>query len=330
VSIDVHAHYVSPRVFTELRARPSSYGVVVPASDPPRVAFPGEPPPRPVLPALFNLDAHRAYMDSQQIDTLVLSPLLDLVGYSLPPEQGASLSRLINESLARDLEGASGTRRFLGLATVPMQDPHRAADELAFAVGELCLRGAMIDTNVQDRDLGDPKFDPFWEAAQNLGVPVFLHPFALAPVRRFNRYYLHNVVGYPFETTLAAAGLIFGGVLGRFPRLRVVLVHGGGFLPYQIGRFDRAFTARDEARMPGAGAPSQCLRAFFYDSLTHGPAALRFLVDVVGADRVLLGSDFPFGMGDPEPVRAIEEAGVDAETKEAICTTNAGRLLGDP
>jgi aminocarboxymuconate-semialdehyde decarboxylase len=211
-----------------------------------------------------------------------------------------------------------------------MQDPQKAADELVFAVRDLCLRGAMIDTNVQDRDLGDPMFDPFWEAAQNLDVPVFLHPFSLAPVRRFNRYYLHNVVGYPFETTLAAAGLIFGGVLRRFPRLRVVLVHGGGFLPYQIGRFDRAFTAREESRMLSTEAPSQSLRAFLYDSLTHGPAALRFLIDVVGADRVLLGSDFPFGMGDPEPIRAIEEAGVDEETRRAICITNAARLFSDP
>jgi aminocarboxymuconate-semialdehyde decarboxylase len=155
----------------------------------------------------------------------------------------------------------------------------------------------MVDPNALGRPLGDPAFDPIWKAAAELGVPIVLHPFLLEAVERFGRHYLHNLVGYPFETTLAAASLIFGGTLDRFPTLDVVLVHGGGFLPYHIGRFDRGHVTRAEARADGAALPSAYLRRFHYDTLVQFPQALAYLVKVVGEDRVLLGSDHPFWLG---------------------------------
>jgi aminocarboxymuconate-semialdehyde decarboxylase len=211
---------------------------------------------------------------------------------------------------------------------VPLQEPKLAAEELAFAVRSLGLRGAMIDPNALGRPLGDRTFDPFWKAAADLGVPVVLHPFLLEAVERFGRHYLHNLVGYPFETTLAAASLILGGTLDRFPPLDVVLVHGGGFVPYHIGRFDRGHTTRDEARADGAGLPSAYLRRFHYDTLVQFAPALAYLVKAVGADRVLLGSDHPFWMGDPEPLRIVRESGLSADQQAAILGDNAARLFG--
>ncbi len=232
----------------------------------------------------------------------------------------------MNEGLAESLARVGPQLR--GLASVPLQDPAGAAAELRYAVESLGFRGAMIDTNVSRRPLGDPALDPFWRAAMELGVPVILHPFVLEPVERFDQFYLHNLVGYPFETTLAACSLIFGGTLDRMPELSVVLVHGGGFVPYQLGRFDRGHAARPEPRSGGSGPASRYVRRFYYDTLTHSARSLCFLCDVVGADRLLLGSDFPFGMGDPEPVRAVRESGLDEDDVRATLGENAVKLFG--
>jgi aminocarboxymuconate-semialdehyde decarboxylase len=239
--------------------------------------------------------------------------------------QGAAWSRLQNEALAAALREAPGAHQ--GLATVPLQEPATAAAELSFAVRELGLRGAMVDPNALGRPVGDAAFDPFWKAAADLAAPVILHPFLLEAVERFGRHYLHNLVGYPFETTLAAASLILGGTLDRFPELFVVLVHGGGFLPYHIGRFDRAHETRPEARVDNAGLPSRYLRRFRYDTLVQRPEALRYLVQLVGHDRVMLGSDHPFWMGDPDPLKVVREAGLDPATETAIFGGNAAQIF---
>jgi aminocarboxymuconate-semialdehyde decarboxylase len=325
VIVDVHVHYVSPGAFDTVRRRPEAYGVRLLPGDGVRLQVGGEPPTRPLLPALYSLDLHAKFFAQAGIDTAVFGPLMDIAGYSLPPAQGAAWSRLQNEALAAALREAPGAHR--GLATVPLQDPATAAAELTYAVRELGLRGAMVDPKALGRPLGDGTFDPFWRAAADLAAPVVLHPFLLEAVERFGRHYLHNLVGYPFETTLAAASLILGGTLDRFPGLSVVLVHGGGFLPYHIGRFDRAHETRPEARVDDAGLPSRYLRRFLYDTLVQRSDALRYLVQLVGHDRVLLGSDHPFWMGDPDPLRVVREADLDPATRAAIFGENAARLF---
>ena len=323
--VDVHIHYVSPGAFDTVRRRPDTYGVRLLPGDGVCLQVGDEPPTRPLLPALYTLDLHAKFFAEQGIDTAVFGPLMDIAGYSLPPAQGAAWSRLQNEALAAALREAPGAHR--GLATVPLQDPATAAGELSFAVRELGLRGAMVDPNALGQPLGDAAFDPFWKAAADLAAPVVLHPFLLEAVERFGRHYLHNLVGYPFETTLAAASLILGGTLDRFPGLAVVLVHGGGFLPYHIGRFDRAHETRPEARVNDAGLPSRYLRRFLYDTLVQRPEALRYLVQLVGHDRVMLGSDHPFWMGDPDPLRVVREADLDPATRAAIFGENAARIF---
>jgi aminocarboxymuconate-semialdehyde decarboxylase len=325
VIVDVHVHYLSPGAFDSVRRQPDTYGVRLLAGDGVRLQIGDEPPTRPLLPALYTLDLHAKFFAEQGIDTAVFGPLMDVAGYSLPPPQGAAWSRLQNEALAAALREAPGAHR--GLATVPLQAPATAAAELRFAVRELGLRGAMVDPNALGRPLGDAAFDPFWKAAADLAAPVVLHPFLLEAVERFGRHYLHNLVGYPFETTLAAASLILGGTLDRFPGLSVVLVHGGGFLPYHIGRFDRAHETRPEARVDDAGLPSRYLRRFLYDTLVQRPDALRYLVQLVGHDRVMLGSDHPFWMGDPDPLKVVREAGLDPVTEAAIFGENAAKIF---
>jgi aminocarboxymuconate-semialdehyde decarboxylase len=325
VIVDVHAHYISPGAFDTVRRRPDTYGVRLLPGEGVRLQIGDEPPTRPLLPALYTLDLHAKFFAAQGIDTAVFGPLMDVAGYSLPPVQGAAWSRLQNEALAAALREAPGAHQ--GLATVPLQEPATAAAELSFAVRELGLRGAMVDPNALGRPIGDAAFDPFWKAAADLAAPVILHPFLLEAVERFGRHYLHNLVGYPFETTLAAASLILGGTLDRFPELSVVLVHGGGFLPYHIGRFDRAHETRPEARVDNAGLPSRYLRRFRYDTLVQRPEALRYLVQLVGHDRVMLGSDHPFWMGDPDPLRVVREAGLDPATETAIFGGNAAQIF---
>jgi aminocarboxymuconate-semialdehyde decarboxylase len=324
--VDVHVHFLSPLALEAARKAPERYGVrVLDDAERPRLVVGGEPPTRPLLEPLYTLAPHLAFLDAQAIDAAVFGPLMDVAGYSLPPAQASAWSRLQNEALAESLAAAGGGHA--GLATVPLQSPTLAADELRHAVSALGLRGAMIDPNALGRPLGDRAFDPLWAAAADLGVPVMLHPFLLEAVERFGRHYLHNLVGYPFETTLAAGSLILGGTLDRFPTLEVVLVHGGGLLPYHVGRFDRGHATRPEARADGAALPSSYLRRFHYDTLVQWPGALNYLVNLVGADRVVLGSDHPFWLGDPEPVRIVREADLSPSAQTAILGDNAARLF---
>jgi aminocarboxymuconate-semialdehyde decarboxylase len=185
----------------------------------------------------------------------------------------------------------------------------------------------MVDPNTGRRGLGDPEFDVFWRAAADLAAPVILHPYVVEAVERMGRHYLHNLVGYPTETTLAAGSLLLGGTLERVPGLDVVLVHGGGFLPYHVGRFDRAHAARAEARTAGVGPPSSYLRRFHYDTLVQKPEALAYLASIVGHDRIVLGSDHPFWLGDPAPLRVVRESGLAADAQAAILGANAARLF---
>src|SRR5712691_13521449 len=204
--VDVHVHFLSPRAIDAARATPDRLGVRVLDGERPRLAVGAEPPTRPLLEALYTLPRHLTFLEGQGIDAAVFGPLMDVAGYSLPAEQGAAWSRAQNEGLAASLAETGG--RHVGLATVPLQSPAHAVEELRVAVRSLGLRGAMVDPNALGRPLGDHAFDPFWKAVADLAAPVILHPFLLEAIERFGRHYLHNLVGYPFETTLAAASLV--------------------------------------------------------------------------------------------------------------------------
>lgn len=260
-------------------------------------------------------------MTSLGIDAAVVSISPTLFLSWIGAAEATSFASGANETIAAHV--AADPTRLAGLATLPMQDPPAAVRELERAVTSLGLRGASIGPRVDDTYLDDERFWPVLEAAEALDVALLLHPFYVGLRAGLPDFYLTNLVGNPLESTIGAARLILSGVLDRFPRLRLVLTHGGGFLPYQVGRLDHGHRVRPEAkacRLP----PSSYLRRFVFDTVTHHPGALAFLVSLVGADRVAFGTDLPFDMmaGSPESqlppdLTADERRSVTAETARA-------------
>lgn len=289
-----------------------------------RLGFPRTGWTRPLLPRLLDLAERRAAMAAAGVGQQVVAPWMDVVGYALPPAAGRRWSRLLNEALATALAEAGGGG-FAGAATVPLQDPAGAAAELEHAVGALGLRAAQIGTNVLGTPLGRAELDPFWAAAATARVPVILHPWHVAGEERLGAHGLLQLLGYPFDTTLAAASLILDGVADRHPDLVVVLVHGGGFFPYQAGRLERGHRLAPGGRRQ---SPLGALRWFYYDTITHWAPSLRWLAEVAGPDRLLLGSDYPFEVGDPEPVASVRAAGLGAAAEALVLADTARRLFG--
>jgi aminocarboxymuconate-semialdehyde decarboxylase len=330
VSIDVHAHCVPDGVIETLRAEGGRYGIEIAQQDGRYGALiAGRVQAGPILPTLLDLPRRLAAMDATGVDVQVLASWIDLTAYALDEASGARYSRMFNEALAAT--AATHPDRFRALATVPLQAPERAAAELRHAVTALGLVGAEIATTVDGLELDDPGLEPFWAAAEELRALVVVHPYASLAGRSVSRYALGNLLGNPAESTIAIGHVIFGGVLERHPDLRLVFVHGGGFAPYQIGRWDRGY--RTDFR--GAAehltrSPAEWLRALYFDTVLHSAQSLRHLIDVVGVEHVLLGSDYPFVMGEPEPVRALDEiAGLDDQARDRIAHGTLAALLDE-
>lgn len=317
-SIDVHAHIVPPAALDKAAADPARYGVTRQAD---RLVFEGGWASATLQPLLGDLRQR----PQANVDVQIAGNWMDATGYSLPPDKGAAWSRLFNDELAAFVAHKPDCLR--ALATLPMQDGARAAEELERAVGALGMKGAMIATNIAGRNLDEPAFEPVWRKASELGVPMVLHPYNTVPTERLSKYYAGNLLGNPFDTLIAAASLIFSGVCDRFPELKIVLLHGGGHLPYQAGRLNHGYKVRTEAKAPKQ-PPLDYLRWFRYDTIVHWPAALTFLLDVVGPDRVMLGSDDPFDMGDMEPTLIVAECGCTRDEADHVIGTNASELFG--
>jgi aminocarboxymuconate-semialdehyde decarboxylase len=253
----------------------------------------------PVLPVFHDVTAKLTQMDRDGIDVSLMSLVPSLFLYWTEAAETARVHRIINDAAAAMVRAGGG--RLAALATVPLNDPAAAERELRRACGELGLLGAEIGTSVGPTTLEHPQLEPFFSAAQELGVPLMLHPYlsmVSEPDPTLRGFHLSNVIGNPLETFAAAARLIVGGVLDRHPRLRFLLVHGGGALPYQLGRLDHAYSARADTSERAARSPSRYLENFLYDTIVFDPRALDFLIDFAGVDRVLFGTDLPFDMAD--------------------------------
>ncbi|HET9770395.1 MAG TPA: amidohydrolase family protein [Acidimicrobiia bacterium] len=267
-------------------------------------------------------------MDRMGVDVQVLSVAPPQYYYWTDPALGRRLARMQNEHLARLV--ADHPDRFAGLGTVPLQDVDAAVAELDFAVAELGLRGLEICTNVNGIDLDDRRFRPFFERAAELGVVVMLHPHGFTEGRRLMDYYLTNVVGNPLESTIAVTRLIHGGLLEDFPGLKLCVVHGGGYLPFYASRMDHAWRVRPEGRhhIPDS-PPSSYLRRVYVDCLVYDAAHLAFLVQQMGADRVVVGTDYPYDMGIDDPVGLVGRTpGLSAGQRQMILGGTAAALLG--
>jgi aminocarboxymuconate-semialdehyde decarboxylase len=304
--IDVHAHHVSPALVDAVQRHGGDYGAQIRRTDDglPYLVFADGPTIRPFFPDLWDLDRRVQRLDRLGIDLQVLATWADIAGYHLPPGQAAAWARLQNDTLVDAVR--LHPSRFVALGTLPMQDVQRSLSEMRYAVDTLGLRGFEICTNVNGRDLDDEEFRPFWKLACDLDVLIFLHP----PVRqvgseRLGQYFLNNLVGNPVETTIAATRLIFSGVVQDLPGIKCLLAHGGGMLPYQIGRFDRGYAVVPGARSYLRKPPSEFLSAFYYDTILFDDRALGHLLDVVPAERVMLGTDCPFEMQDEDAVTRL-------------------------
>jgi aminocarboxymuconate-semialdehyde decarboxylase len=329
-TIDVHAH-CAPTGLLDLLARDGDrFGTELVDTDKGRaVRFAGGVTTPALRPDFDDLEHRIASMDAARVDVQLLSSWIDLTAYSLPTEVGVRYATMFNELLAETV--ASRPERFRGLCTVPLQDGKRAAEALHHAVTELGMVGVEIATTVDGRELDDPDLEPFWGAAAELRCPVLIHPYASLKGRGVSRYFLGNMVGNPAESTIAIAHLLFGGVMDRHPDLRPVMVHGGGFAPYQSGRWDRGFEA-----VPHLSAaqirtkPTELLQRVHFDTVLHDPAVLALLIRWAGASRVVLGSDYPFPMGDLTPVDTLDAVtDLSDDDRAAILGGNVERLLAD-
>lgn len=301
--VDIHAHFL-PSLVRERFAEHSARfpGVHLLQTDGvTRLAFAGGAPTRPISPNLSDLADRRRWMDSNGIDHQLIGGWLDSFGYELPSHEGTAWSRFLNRCMADALENEP---RFTPLATVPLQDGALAAQVLSESWDQ-GFGGVMIGTLPAGASgvLDDPGLDAFWQMADELGAAIFIHPMFLCGEPRLSDYDLVNAFGRIADTTIAVSRLLYSGHLLRYPRLKLVIAHGGAALPMVMGRL-----ARNHAISQGKYSdPRKGFEALYFDSVVFDQAALRLLVEYAGSDRVMLGSDMPFPIGDPVPRRVIEE-----------------------
>ncbi|WP_149536259.1 amidohydrolase family protein [Siccirubricoccus phaeus] len=268
-----------------------------------------------------------AELDAMGIDLQLCAPAPPQSYYALPLEHAVVANRMVNNGIAAFC--AAQPDRFLGMGTVPMQDAAEAVRELERCMGPLGFKGVQILTNILGQEISDPAFEPFWAAAERLGALVMIHPNGFTEGRRLARYYFNNVIGNPLDTTVALHYLIFDGVLERYPNLRILAVHGGGYLPAYSGRIDHAWGARSDSHGKLPQPPSHYLRKIYFDTIVFTPHQLEYLVKVYGVEQIVMGTDFPFDMADSDPIGHIcSVESFDAETRAALAGGNAKRLLG--
>ena len=276
--------------------------------------------------AITSIEARLEHMDRTGIDIQAISTAPGQYYYWTEPELGRQTARLINENIARIC--ADHPDRFVGLGTVPLQAPEFAVAELERAVKELGLRGVEICTNVNGDELSAPRFRPFFAKAEELGVLIFMHPAGFTDGRRLSDHYFINVIGNPLNSTVAVHHLIFDGVLEDYPRLKIVVAHGGGFLPAYSGRIDHAHGARVDCRRVIKKKPTSYLRKLNFDTIVFTHHQLEYLASVWGSNHILLGTDYPYDMALPNAVRFVESAALGERDKSLVLGLNAARLLG--
>ncbi|MXO71801.1 amidohydrolase family protein [Alteraurantiacibacter buctensis] len=275
-------------------------------------------------PKLNGVDERIRDMDALGVDVQAISPSPGQYYYFAPPEVGREAAQMVNNGIADAV--ARYPDRLVGMGSVPLQNVEMAIAEMRRCVGELGLRGIEINSHVNGRELADPDFRPFFAEAEELGVLLFMHPLGFTHGQRLSRHYLDNILGNPLESAIALSHLIFGGVLHQHPGLRLCVAHGGGFLPGYWGRMDHAFRAREDCREHITREPSSYLRQVWLDTLVFDHDQLISLVRTHGADRLCLGTDYPFDMAEPDPVGF--HAGLSDDALRKIVGANAAELLG--
>ena len=270
----------------------------------------------------WSPEARMKESDRDQVDVQVLSTVPVMFSYWAKPEHTLDLSMILNDHIAGVVK--KYPKRFIGLATLPMQSPRLAIQELERCMTELGMAGIQIGTHINHWNLDAPEVFAVLEAAQDLGAAVFVHPWDMMGKDNMPKYWLPWLVGMPAETSLAISSLVFGGILERLPKLRIAFAHGGGSFPATIGRIEHGFHVRpDLCAVDNNVNPREYLGKFYLDSLVHDETMLRYLVDLIGEDKVALGSDYPFPLGEHEPGKLIRTTGFDKPVEEKLLGINA-------
>jgi len=303
-TIDIHNHFIPRDCFGMTDKAGVKYGESIVKDRSGRELLVGfglqfEPP---VAQQMYDPQRRIEDMDKIGLDMQVIS-IAPSFHYSIDADLALSFTRRENDGIAEVVKAYPD--RFIGMATVPMQDIGKAIKELERAVHELGMRAVEINSNINGRNLGEQEFWPLYEYVQALDIPIFVHPHHVAGAERMQKYLLTNLIGNPLETSLAIASIIFEGVLEKFPRLKLIFAHGGGNIPYIRGRIEHGYQVVPECHKAIPKPPSEYLKLMYFDTITHSAPALSYLIDTIGADRVMLGSDYPFPMGDPDPIQSV-------------------------
>jgi aminocarboxymuconate-semialdehyde decarboxylase len=332
-AIDIHHHYIPLELIDEVKRNGKALGVeYFPPKDakdnPFQIQFPKGNRLRPD-PRMTEIDTRLDVMTKGNIRIATVEVHTACVGYELDSGPGESWSKLYNEAIMNLVKRHPD--RFVGIATVPLQDPPRAARVLEHAIRDLKMSGVTIASNVVGKYFDGKDFDPFWAKAQELDVLMIMHPEWVAGGERMGHYGLRTVCGNPADTTLSVGYMIYSGVFDRFPNLKLALLHGGGFFPYHLGRFDQGMrSGTAAARMPAKQPPSKYLKNLYFDNLVYRVETVEYLKRMVGAEHVMVGTDYPFDLGDWQAAEKIQRMNCTEAEREAMIHGNARKLLRIP
>lgn len=326
--IDLHSHVIPRRMVDAIAGDPSRLKARIEAAGAGRRVVHEQGYIYPLFDEFHDPAAKLESMDRRKIDISVISPAPPMFYYWADADLALSVAGLVNDGVADMV--AADPARLRGMASVPMQHPDAAVAELERVVREYGFRAVEIGTSIEGAQIAEQRFRPLLRRAQELGVFVFAHPYYVGSKAGLEDYYLTNLIGNPLDTTVMVANLMFSGALDELTGLNWLLAHGGGFLPYQIGRLWHGHKVRNETKKNSASDPRDLLRRFHFDSLVFEPQAIRYLIDLVGADHIAIGTDSPFDMAEADPAGFLEAIpGITEHEHHDLCCGTALRLLGE-
>ena len=324
--IDVHSHVIPETIIQAMREQPALYNTTIEGKGD-ELKFARGKVTFDLVPEFYNADAKVESMDRKGIDISVISPGPQAFFYGLGAEEALKTANIVNEGVAKMV--AARPDRLRGMATLPMQHPDAAIAELERVVKEYGFKAVEMGTAIGNEELADPKFRPVLRRIQELKVVLFAHPNTQGSAGRLDCYYLTNLIGNPLDTTIMVGKLMFSGALDELSEIKILLAHGGGFLPYQIGRFEHGHTVRPDTSAVTRSKPMDMFKRFYFDALTHSPQAIRHLIDTVGSEHVMIGTDSPFDMGEEHPAESLDAVPrLTQAEREDVCYRSALKMFG--